>query len=104
MTAVATHDLKPRMGQFLGQIAVVRQQQHPFCVFIQSTHGKQSLVGDRNKVHGARTSHRIAVGTQHSLGLIHKEITKTRHSKSLGIDSDILSVWIHGSRWIGDDF
>lgn len=58
-TAIAANDFESRVSQLLCKIAVIRDKQHPFGTFVQSTNGEQPLVDDRNQIDGSRTSLRI---------------------------------------------
>jgi hypothetical protein len=82
VTTIPTDDFKSRMSQLLCQIAVVCDQQHAFCIFVQTTDGEHALFTDRYQIHSARTALRISVGAEHSLGFIHKEVTKLWPAKS----------------------
>jgi len=104
MAAVTADHFKTRVSQLLSQVAVVRNQQHSFGVFVQTAHREHPLFADRHKVHSSRAPHRIVVGTQHALGLVHKEIAETWHPQTFGIQTNVLSPWINAASRISHNF
>ena len=58
-TAIAANDFESRVSQLLSKIAVIRDQQHPFSAFVQTTDCEQPLIDRRNQIYGTRSPLRI---------------------------------------------
>jgi hypothetical protein len=102
LTSITPHHFKPRMGQSLGQISVVGQQQQTLSIFVKSPNCEQPLIPSRNEVHCSRTPLRVTVGAEHPLRLIQQKVAKSRHSPALGIQPYVLNLGIHQPRRIRD--
>ena len=104
MAAIAADHLESRMCEPLSQIAVVCDQQHPFGIFVKTSHGEQSLICHRYQIHSSRTSLRIVVRAKHSLGLVDKEVPEPRQLETFAVEANILRLRTDRPRWIGHDF
>ena len=74
MTAVTADHFETRMSQSLSQVAIICDQQHPLSHLVEPTDGKHSLFGSRHQIDGFRTSLRIMIGTQKTLGLVDQKV------------------------------
>lgn len=103
MTTIAAYNFEARVRQSLGEVAVVGQQQQALRVFVQPSNGEESLICDRDHVHGTRTSFRVPVGAEHTFGFVQQEVTESGKSQPFGIEADIVRFRGDGTSRIVDD-
>ena len=83
-------DAVARMGQLLGKRSVVGQQHEPFAGHVESTDGKQPLLGRRHEVEHPRTTSRVVAGRQVSGWFVDQVINFAGDLQPLTIDTDLL--------------
>ena len=100
--AVDLFDLEAGVGQAMGQLPVVGDQQQPFAVLIQSPDGEQPLGRLGEQVDHPGTSLGIAVGAEHPGRLVDEVVRPAVNVEPFAIEADILHVGIDAGPQFGD--
>ena len=93
LDVVFLFNAESRMGQLIGQIAIIGDQYQTFAGLIESTDIVNSLVGF-DQVDHARPTRRIFARGQDARRLVQHKVLKSLHNQRLRIDVDFLSIRI----------
>jgi hypothetical protein len=97
-------DLESRMGQAVGQFAVVRDEDQSFAALVESADRKQPQLFARNEIDGARPARGIRVRAQNAAGLIEQEVARRLSSNGFAVDGDMLAIRFDARSEIANDF